>query len=98
MFEDPANNPMGTEYAHVNDISLSMTPGHDAPSLLERYSYNPEGLTPPQQAVSGLGWNIFELAPSNSDGVMQTDVVDIVINNHDDGGCSVQRRFAKTTC
>jgi hypothetical protein len=26
------------------------------------------------------------LGPSNSDGVMQADVVDIVINNHDSGG------------
>jgi hypothetical protein len=86
MYNEPVNDPMATEYAHVNDVSLSMSPGHDAPSLLERYSNNPEGLPPPQQAVNGLGWNIFELGPSNSDGVMQADVVDIVINNHDSGG------------
>jgi hypothetical protein len=64
-----------------------MTPGHVVPSLLERYSNNPGGLAPPKQAVSGLGWNFIELGPTNKDGVMQTDVVDIVINNHDGGGC-----------
>lgn len=81
---------MATQYAHVNNVSLDMTPGHMGPSLLERYSNNPEGLPPPKQAVSGLGWNIIELGPSNSDGVMQTDVVDIVINNHDGGGLCCQ--------
>lgn len=83
FFDEPKNDPMATEYAHVNNVSLQILP--ETPSLLEQYSDNPEGKGPPATSVTGLGWNIVELGPSDSNGLIANDVADIVINNFDDG-------------
>lgn len=75
FFNEPPTAPIATQYAHFNNISLSMQPV--VPSLLERYSNNPQGLGPPATVPSGLGWNLLE--------VQRGEVIDIVINNQDTG-------------
>jgi hypothetical protein len=62
-------------YGHLNNISLQMSPF--APSLLERYSHNPEGLGPPAPINSGLGWHIIP--------IKEGDVVDVILDNEDAG-------------
>ncbi|KAF8061145.1 fetC [Scenedesmus sp. PABB004] len=73
---DMYNEPSGVHYGHLNNVSLAMAPS-DGPSLLERYSSNPEGLGPPLGAPFGVGWQIVDVALG--------EVVDVVINNHDNG-------------
>lgn len=50
-------------YAHFSDISLKMVP--QAPSLLERYTNNPENMRPPKNPTvppGGLGWHTAEVS------------------------------------
>eukprot|EP00775_Hariotina_reticulata_P005109 gene5109-5349_t len=62
-------------YGHLNNISLQMSPF--APSLLERYSNNPEGLPAPEPINSGLGWHIIH--------IKEGDVIDVILDNEDAG-------------
>jgi hypothetical protein len=80
--ESPGSTKTGL-YSYMNNVSMSTTP--TSPSLLERYTNNPEGLGAPVNAAAPAGgtirgWNVVELE--------EGDVVEIVLNNLTPGECS----------
>ena len=81
FYTDPPNDSSKTQLAYFDNVSLNETGG--APSLLERIFGNPEGVPAPPPAPSGgglyQGWNVIQV-PNGA-------IVDIIINNHDNGEC-----------
>ncbi|KAF8067249.1 fetC [Scenedesmus sp. PABB004] len=78
FYNEPRNATNATQYAHFNQIALSLKP--EVPSLLERYSNNPLGIGPPSNPAVPPGGLGFHTVP-----VKRGEVIDIYIVNRDTG-------------